>query len=216
MDGDESQFGFRSAFLKSYHIQRKGETTMKILARLKAGAIGSAALAMLLSAIAMAAPPKVRNFVERLDGSQDVPARETQATGQAIFRVNETENETETEIESIEYRLIVANIENVTASHIHIAVAGVNGSVVAFLAGDFSPAGGRVSGVLAEGTITAANLVGPLAGMSLKVLVAAMRDGGAYVNVHTNDGVAPPNTGPGDFPGGEIRGQIRALGPRAD
>jgi hypothetical protein len=27
--------------------------------------------------------------------------------------------------------------------------------------------------------------------------------------VHTNDGVAPANTGPGDFPGGEIRGQIR-------
>jgi hypothetical protein len=27
--------------------------------------------------------------------------------------------------------------------------------------------------------------------------------------VHTNDGVAPPDTGPGDFPGGEIRGQVR-------
>ena len=32
--------------------------------------------------------------------------------------------------------------------------------------------------------------------------------GNAYVNVHTNDGVDPPNTGPGDFPGGEIRGQV--------
>jgi hypothetical protein len=32
--------------------------------------------------------------------------------------------------------------------------------------------------------------------------------GNAYVNVHTNDGVDPINTGPGDFPGGEIRGQI--------
>ena len=28
------------------------------------------------------------------------------------------------------------------------------------------------------------------------------------VNVHTDNGVAPANTGPGDFPGGEIRGQI--------
>jgi hypothetical protein len=27
--------------------------------------------------------------------------------------------------------------------------------------------------------------------------------------MHTNDGVPPINTGPGDFPGGEIRGQIR-------
>jgi hypothetical protein len=30
-----------------------------------------------------------------------------------------------------------------------------------------------------------------------------------YVNVHTNDGVAPTNTGPGDFPGGEVRGQLQ-------
>jgi hypothetical protein len=33
--------------------------------------------------------------------------------------------------------------------------------------------------------------------------------GATYVNVHTNDGVPPPDTGPEDFPGGEIRGQIR-------
>ena len=37
--------------------------------------------------------------------------------------------------------------------------------------------------------------------------------GGAYTNVHTNDGVDPANTGPGDFPGGEIRGQISEKGP---
>jgi hypothetical protein len=36
-----------------------------------------------------------------------------------------------------------------------------------------------------------------------------MGSGAAYVNVHTSDGVEPPNTGPGDFPGGEIRGQVR-------
>jgi hypothetical protein len=63
--------------------------------------------------------------------------------------------------------------------------------------------------VLAEGTITAANLIGPLAGHPLSDLIADMESGGAYVNIHTNDGVAPTNTGPGDFPGGEIRGQIR-------
>jgi hypothetical protein len=34
------------------------------------------------------------------------------------------------------------------------------------------------------------------------------------VNVHTNDGIDPTNTGAGDFPGGEIRGQIRLAGPR--
>jgi len=85
---------------------------------------------------------------------------------------------------------------------------------VAFLYGPAAPGGGRSDGVLAEGTITAANLVGPLAGHPLSDLIAAMEAGNAYVNVHTNDGVAPPNTGPGDIPGGEVRGQIRATHPR--
>src|SRR5207249_402096 len=40
--------------------------------------------------------------------------------------------------------------------------------------------------------------------------------GNAYVNVHTNDGMAPPNSGPGDFPGGEIRGQLRVVGEDDD
>jgi hypothetical protein len=35
-----------------------------------------------------------------------------------------------------------------------------------------------------------------------------MRGGQAYVNLHTNDGVGVTNTGPGDFPGGEIRANI--------
>ena len=48
-----------------------------------------------------------------------------------------------------------------------------------------------------------------LAGHPLSDLIDALRLGNAYVNVHTNDGVAPTNTGPGDFPGGEIRGQFR-------
>jgi len=81
---------------------------------------------------------------------------------------------------------------------------------VVFLYGNVPPGGGSVNGVLAEGTITAANFVGPLAGQPMSVLLAAMQAGNTYTNVHTNDGIAPTNTGPGDFPGGEIRGQIRA------
>jgi hypothetical protein len=62
--------------------------------------------------------------------------------------------------------------------------------------------------VLAEGTITSANLINDLAGKPLSALIAQMEAGNAYVNVHTNDGVGAVNTGPGDFPGGEIRGQL--------
>ena len=43
--------------------------------------------------------------------------------------------------------------------------------------------------------------------IDLDDVVTALESGDTYVNVHTNDGVAPPDTGPGDFPGGEIRGQ---------
>lgn len=146
-----------------------------------------------------------RNFVAHLDGTEEVPVRDTAGVGQAFFQLNAAGTE-------LHYRLIASNIENVVAAHIHLGVAGVNGPVVAFLFGNVPPAGGRTDGVLATGTITSANLVGPLAGMSLAVLIAAMVEAGTYANVHTNDGVPPTNEGPGDFPGGEIRGQIRLAG----
>ncbi len=106
------------------------------------------------------------------------------------------------------YKLIVANIHNVFTAHIHLGARGVNGPVVVFLFGPVPPGGGRFDGVLAEGTITAAHLTGPLAGKSLHDLLKEMASGNAYVNVHTNDGKDPPNTGPGDMLSGEIRGQI--------
>jgi hypothetical protein len=144
-----------------------------------------------------------RNWSVHADGSLEVPARDTQGQGQAIFQLSEDGL-------SLDFRLNVSNIENVVASHIHVGAPAVNGPVVAFLYGNAPPAGGRQDGVLSTGTITAADLVGPLAGQPLSVLVDEMRGGNTYVNVHTNDGVAAINTGPGDFPGGEIRGNIPA------
>lgn len=143
-----------------------------------------------------------KNAAVPLSGDEEVPARETRARGTAIFHLSKDGT-------TMAYKLIVANIENVVASHIHLAPAGTNGPVAVFLFGPAAPGGGRVDGVLAQGSFTAANLIGPLAGQSMDDLVAEMVAGNAYVNVHTNDGVAPGNTGPGDFPGGEVRGQIR-------
>jgi hypothetical protein len=139
---------------------------------------------------AYASPKRV--FVAPLSGAEEVtPVEvETMARGQAFFQVNQDETE-------LSYRLNVANIENVIAAHIHLAPAGVNGPVVVFLYGP-EPINGLFSGVLAEGTITAADLVGPLAGSSLSDLIDELRDGNAYVNVHTAQYLA-----------GEIRGQIR-------
>ncbi len=142
-----------------------------------------------------------RNFVAHCKGDEEVPPRDTNAQGQAIFHLSKDGT-------ALHFKLVVANIENVVASHIHQAPAGMNGDIVAFLFGTVAPGGGRTDGVLAEGTITAANLIGPLLGHPLSDLIKEMEAGNTYVNVHTNDGVAPPNTGPGDFPGGEVRGQI--------
>jgi len=111
---------------------------------------------------------------------------------------------------SVSYKLIASNIENVVQAHIHLGSPAVNGPIVVFLYGLVPAGGGRHNGVLSEGTFTAANLIGPLAGDPLSDLLAEIAAGNAYVNVHTNDGVAPANTGPGDFPGGEVRGQINA------
>lgn len=142
-----------------------------------------------------------RNFQQHLTGDAETPPRETQAQGNVKFQIAK-------DGQSISYQLIASNIENIVASHIHLGPATCQCPVVVFLYGNAPAGGGRHEGVLAEGTITAANMIGPLAGQPLSALIDQMRAGNTYVNVHTNDGVAPTNTGPGDFPGGEVRGQI--------
>lgn len=141
------------------------------------------------------------NFVAPLSGVEEVPARDTPATGVAKFKLREDGT-------VLLFKVNVSDIENVFAAHIHCGAVGVNGPVgVTLFAG--APAGGAVNGTLAEGTITAADPGNACGWTDLASVLAAIESGNTYVNVHTNDGVAPPNTGPGDFPGGEIRGQIR-------
>ena len=140
------------------------------------------------------------NFRAVLSGGDEVPPRDTGARGVAIFRLSADGSE-------LGFRLVVANIENVFAAHIHCGVVGVNGPVgVTLFAG--APAGGRTDGNLATGGVTTPDLGNGCGWTNLDAVVAALESGNAYVNVHTNDGVAPIDTGPGDFPGGEIRGQV--------
>jgi hypothetical protein len=141
------------------------------------------------------------SFVAPLSGDQEVPARDTHAVGVAKFKVSGDGT-------ALEFKVNVANIQNVVASHIHCGAVGVNGPVGVTLFG--GPAGGgRTDGTLAEGTITAPDPGNACGWTDLAAVLAAIASGNTYVNVHTNDGVPPANTGPGDFPGGEIRGQIR-------
>lgn len=152
------------------------------------------ALLLALAPLVHGALVQKGTFVAHMTGAQEVPPVSTQAVGQTILRLDASGTE-------LHYRLIVANIRDVTQAHIHLAPEGQNGSVVAWLYPSGpppQPIPGPFNGVLAVGTITEADLVGPLAGAPLSDLVAAMQAGGAYVNVHTSS-----------FPGGEIRGQIR-------
>ena len=146
------------------------------------------------------------NFRTHLTGDEEVPARATQAQGQAIFQLSKGGTE-------LSYRLTAANIENAFMAHIHLAPAGSNGGVVVWLYPSTTPNAPRPLGsgrhnINIDGVIRASNLTGSLAGQPLANLMAAIEAGNAYVNVHTSDGVDPANTGPGDFPGGEVRGQI--------
>jgi hypothetical protein len=141
------------------------------------------------------------NFVAPLSGGEEVPARDTHAVGVAKFKLSD-------DGAALEFKVNVANIDNVFAAHIHCGAVGVNGPVgVTLFMG--TPAGGAFDGTLAEGTITAPDPGNGCGWADLAAVLAAIESGNTYVNVHTNDGVAPTNTGPGDFPGGEIRGQVR-------
>jgi hypothetical protein len=135
------------------------------------------------------------DFIAVLSGDNEVPPVATDAAGNATLSI---------EGDQIAYTVNVTDLANPVVAHIHVQVEGQNGPVRLNLCGTGAPEPECASGdgVLATGTN------GATLGITFDSLVSAMRTGGAYVNVHTDDGVDPPNTGAGDMAGGEIRGQI--------
>ena len=140
-----------------------------------------------------------------LTGYEEVPVVSTVASGEFVGMISRDD-------QSIDYQLTYTGLQGtVTQAHIHVAQPSVNGSIVIWLcetATNPGPAGTPTctpgSGIF-TGTITAANVVAgatasqQLAAGELAEVIAAMRAGAVYVNVHTNLS-----------PGGEIRGQISA------
>lgn len=127
-------------------------------------------------------------FKARLSGTQEVPPNESPAGGSAWVK---------TSGDKIEYEVNVTDIDKANAAHIHMGESGKNGPVVLTLFKD-NPTELK-AGKLAEANLTASNLEGPLKGKSVSDLITAIKDGKAYVNVHSTD-----------FPDGEIRGQLNA------
>lgn len=124
------------------------------------------------------------------DQEVQTPAVVSNAQSQATFKLSK-------DGESLSYKLNTSRLEGVRFAHIHLGARGANGPIVAFLLANQSPTI-DTAGRLSDGTLTAKDLIGPLAGKPLSELVAVMESGGAYTNVHTDA-----------YPAGEVRGQIR-------
>ncbi len=156
----------------------------------------------------VALPAGAEEVRARLIGFNEVPAVST--TGNATFRARIDERGG-----SIFWELDYAELQaDALQSHIHFGQRHTNGGITVWLCGNASvtppvnpPAGTQGcparSGHL-NGTITAANVIGPGGAQQLSAgqfdqLVRAIRAGATYANVHTVTS-----------PGGEIRGQIRA------
>jgi Cu/Zn superoxide dismutase len=145
-----------------------------------------------------------KEFSARLTGDKEVPPVDTDATGRIRLTANSQQD-------ALDYQLSVSNLNGVaTGAHIHRGSAGTNGPIVANLniRGTFAGAsasasagGGSVmTSTSTGGTITSADLKGPLAGKQVSDLIKLMEDGKAYVNVHTRQ-----------HTNGEIRGQLTSL-----
>ena len=128
-----------------------------------------------------------------------VPKVKTEAKGEATFVLAKDGG-------AIHYKLHVGKLENATMAHIH--AIGDDGSPAAILAWLYPTAGeapslrkGKTTGTLAEGTLTAEKLAGPMKGKTPKDVFEMLEYGKAGVAVHTEQ-----NTG------GELWGVVKQKG----
>ena len=135
-------------------------------------------------------PPGDRFVAASLAGSKERPTPVlSTASGSATFE--------ELPDGTVRFKVDVVGITGATMAHIHHAVADSAGPIVVPLFNSTTPSG-PLTGTLASGTFAATNIVLP--GVSLDSLLALMRLGRTYVNVHTQLN-----------PGGEIRAQIEPV-----
>jgi hypothetical protein len=143
--------------------------------------------------------PGDETFAAALNGDKERPTPVvTPAVGVATFTLSDDGN-------TLSWDVTTTGLNNVIAAHIHVGGAEVAGPIAfGLFAG---PTVNPLSDPVISGSITRAAFVSPL-GITFDGLIELMRNGDTYTNVHTATGNLPINTGPGNFPGGEIRGQI--------
>ena len=161
---------------------------------MKSTALAWTCLAILACASAPETKPSSsEKFQAKLDSASEVPSPSlsgTSPSGTATFTPQG---------DTLIYKVAVIGLSSpYVAAHIHTGAPGVAGAVIVPLALVAGPGEGTASG---EGTIDAAAIKGKNAdgsAMSMADLLAAMRGGNTYVNVHTANNKA-----------GEARGQIQ-------
>lgn len=152
-----------------------------------------------IAAPAAASRPAVFVAFAQLSGAQEVPlVTDTAGRGTVIYRLSPDGT-------TLYYTLVTTQLTSAPmAGHIHApAPAGQNAPVVAFLFPPNASSSCHSTSALVlecQGSITAADLSGPLAGQPLGALIAQMAAGLSYTNVHTMR-----------HPAGEIRGQNEPL-----
>lgn len=145
-----------------------------------------------LCAASEPAPPTFRTTLT-LHGLLGKPSQ-----GVATFRLS-------TDGTRLDYRLEVHGVRDITMAHIHLGQPGKITTPVVWLYPPAPPPKripGVFDGLLAQGTITAQDLRGPLCGQPLSALIVRMKAGETFVNIHAKQSVA-----------GEICGAIECLEP---
>lgn len=137
-----------------------------------------------------------RTYVSVFKPNPDVLPADSKAGGKATFVLS-------ADGKRLHFELVVDDLESVNGAHIHMTPDGLeaegfrfsrfrraenksesHGPAVVLLI-NFHPKGVPGYGVVADGEITGANLVGPLKGEPLSTLMKAMDKGHLYVNIHT-------------------------------
>jgi hypothetical protein len=162
--------------------------------------IAVAAGIALVSAIGITVAMAVNkpNVKGSLSGYQEVPAISSTASGKFEAKVPKNG--------PIRYELRYRGIPDVSQAHLHFAQKGVNGDIVVFICSNLmgpppgTPACPLGSATL-TGTVTSGDVLATDQGIAageLNEVKRAIRAGVVYANVHSDE-----------FPGGEIRAQLK-------
>jgi hypothetical protein len=133
--------------------------------------------------------PALSTYTAELTGDAEIHPVSTSATGTLTLTVAFDGS-------SVDYVLKVSDITDVSVARLHEGKAGASGETIFTLYDN--PRSGAFSGTLAQGSFTAADLVGPLKGKTIEDLVTMILADSIYLNVGTSTNKE-----------GEIRGQLK-------